>query len=120
MRKSFSASVGLLFLATLCAPAVLAAEPAKPPLGKGLAFDSSKGNCLACHAMPTIADAEQPGDIGPPLIAMNARFPDIKALRAKIWDATASNPDTFMPPFGKHKVLTEEEIDQIVDFVYGL
>ncbi|MEO8626840.1 MAG: hypothetical protein ABI612_01890 [Betaproteobacteria bacterium] len=28
------------------------------------------------------------------------------------------NPNTVMPPFGKHQVLTEEEIDLIVDFIY--
>ncbi len=28
------------------------------------------------------------------------------------------NPQTVMPPFGKHKVLTEDEIDLIVDYIY--
>jgi len=25
-----------------------------------------------------------------------------------------------MPPMGKHQVLTEEEIDKVLDFIYGL
>jgi len=88
--------------------------------GKALSMDRSKGNCLACHNMPTVASVEQPGNTGPPLIAMQARFPDKRVLRAKIWDATASNPNSFMPPMGKHRILTEDEIDKVVDFVYGL
>jgi len=31
-----------------------------------------------------------------------------------------ANPNTVMIPFGKNKVLTEEEIDKVTDFVYGL
>jgi sulfur-oxidizing protein SoxX len=88
--------------------------------GKALAFNPQKGNCLACHGMPTVKDAEQPGNSGPPLIAMSARFPNKADMRAKIWDATASKPASFMPPFGKHRVLSEAEIDLIVEFVYGL
>ena len=117
-RKRASVVAGLL--AVLFATAAMAADAKKEMTGKELAYDRSKGNCLACHGMPTMPDAEQPGNSGPPLIAMQARFPDKAVLRAKIWDATASNPETMMPPFGKHLILNDEEIDKIVDFVYGL
>lgn len=96
------------------------AAPKKEVTGKELAFNRSKGNCLACHAMPTQSDAESPGQYGPPLIAMSARYPDKAKLRAQIWDAMAANPQTTMIPYGKHRVLTEQEIDKITDFVYGL
>jgi len=85
--------------------------------GKAVAEDRVKGNCLACHAM---GDGTLPGNIGPPLIAMKARFPDKAKLRAQIWDATVANPNTIMIPFGRHRVLTEEEIDQVVEYVYTL
>jgi len=85
--------------------------------GKAVAYDRKKGNCLACHAMD---DGTLPGNIGPPLIAMKARFPDKAKLRAQIWDATVANPNTIMIPFGRHKALTEEEIDQIVAYIYTL
>jgi sulfur-oxidizing protein SoxX len=98
----------------------LAAEAAKEPTGKELAFNNKKGNCLACHGMPTVPDAVSTGLYGPPLIAMSARYPDKAKLRAQIWDATAFNPATTMIPFGKHGVLTEAEIDKVTDFVYGL
>lgn len=98
----------------------VAADAPKEETGKSIAFDKGKGNCLACHAMPTVPDALSAGTIGPPLIAMSARYPDKAKLRAQIWDATVANPQTVMIPFGKHKVLTEQEIDKVTDFVYGL
>lgn len=85
--------------------------------GKKVAEDRTKGNCLACHVM---AGGTQPGNIGPPLVAMKARFPDRDVLRAQIWDATRKNPDSMMPPFGRHHILTEEEIDRVVEYVYTL
>jgi sulfur-oxidizing protein SoxX len=85
--------------------------------GKELATTRSKGNCLACHAFD---DGELPGNIGPPLIYMQQRFPDRAQLRAQIWDATARNPDSRMPPFGRHRILSEAEIDLIVDYVHSL
>lgn len=112
-------TVGIVALAVLLARGALAAEAAEET-GKAIAFDSRQGNCLACHAMPTVPDAVQAGNGGPPLIAMSARFPDKQVLRAKVWDATASNPGTMMPPYGKHRVLTEQQIDKVVDFIYGL
>ena len=63
-------------------------------VGKQLAMARNKGNCLACHAFD---DGELPGNIGPPLIYMQQRFPDRAALFAQIWDATARNPETMMP-----------------------
>jgi sulfur-oxidizing protein SoxX len=98
-----------------------AADVAKPELtGKQLTYDRSMDNCLACHAMPTQTDAESPGTIGPPLIAMKARYPDKAKLRAQIWNSLDSNANTAMPPFGKNKILTEAEIDRVTDFIYGL
>ena len=47
--------------------------------GKAVSFDRKKGNCLACHQ---IEGGSLPGNIGPPLIAMKARFPDKAKLRA--------------------------------------
>ena len=95
-------------------------EPAAaddPARGKALTYDRSAGNCLACHMM---ADGELPGTSGPPLLQMRMRYPDRAVLRRQIWDATEKNPDSVMPPYGRHRILTEEEIDQVMDFVYSL
>ena len=88
-----------------------------PITGKALVMEKSKGNCLACHA---IANGKQPGNIGPPLMVMKARFPDAEILHKQIWDATENNPDTRMPPFGRHGILSREEIDLIVEYLYTL
>ncbi|MDO8891538.1 MAG: sulfur oxidation c-type cytochrome SoxX [Sulfurimicrobium sp.] len=95
------------------------AEAKKEMPGQEIAFSNKKGNCLACHAMPG-TKGEMAGSIAPPLIAMKLRFPDRAKLRAQVWDATVANPKTSMPPIGKHEILTEEEIDQVVDFIYTL
>jgi sulfur-oxidizing protein SoxX len=85
--------------------------------GKTIAFDRKKGNCLACHS---IEGGDLPGNIGPALVAMKARFPDKSVLRAQIWDSTVKNANTMMPPFGRHEILTEAEIDKVVEFIYSL
>lgn len=111
-------SVAALFSGSMMLPmAAGAAEADTIKKGKEVAFDRRKGNCLACHMM---GDGVSPGNIGPPLIAMKARFPDRAVLRAQIWDAQMKNPGTRMPPFGKHQALSEAEIDAIVDYLYTL
>ena len=99
---------------------VSAAEAAKDQAGREVVFNRSKGNCLACHAIPNDPKAESPGNIGPPFIMMKERFPDRAKLRAQVWDSTKANPRTAMPPFGKHQILTEQEIDQVVDYIQSL
>lgn len=85
--------------------------------GKKIAFSFESGNCLACHA---IADGDSPGNIGPELKALPRRFKDKDQLRQFIWDARQFNPNTSMPPFGKNKILSEEEINQVVDYLWEL
>lgn len=111
-----STVAAMLGALTLSAP-VLAADPAIVAEGKKIAEDRKQGNCLACHH---IEGAEMPGTIGPPLVAMKARFPDKAKLRAQVWDSTKANPNTMMPPFGKHGILTESQIDKVVEYIYTL
>ena len=85
--------------------------------GKELSFDRRKGNCLSCHI---IDDGLMPGTHGPPLIFMQRRFPDKAKLRARIHDPTAANPNTMMPPFGLHGILSESEIDAITEYIFTL
>ena len=125
MRSSPGSRRAVLFLALLWAGSALAgnagaAEPADPELlaaGKAIAFDRRKGNCLACHI---VADGELAGNVAPPLITMQARYPEKAKLRAQIWDATVANPNTMMPPFGRHGILSEEEIDKVTEYIYSL
>ncbi len=121
MNKVIAASAVAVALGVLAlANTALAQQKAgMPPFAKGkqVSENRKKGNCLACHAMD---DGASPGDIGPPLVAMKARFPDKAKLREQIWDATKKNPNSMMPPFGRHGILTEKEIDAVVEYVYTL
>ncbi|MDH5480048.1 MAG: sulfur oxidation c-type cytochrome SoxX [Nitrosomonas sp.] len=85
--------------------------------GKKIAFHRKKGNCLACHA---IEGGNLPGNIGPPLVNMKDRFPDKAKLKSQIYDATSNNPNSIMPPFGKHGILSKQELDKVVEFIYSL
>jgi sulfur-oxidizing protein SoxX len=88
---------------------------AAPLDGQKLAFDRSKGNCLTCHV---IAGGEAPGNIGPELNDMKARFPDRNELVAIVSDESKRNPLTVMPPFKRNLILSEQEIEAVVDFLY--
>jgi sulfur-oxidizing protein SoxX len=115
-----AASVAILLGSMSLAPiGSAAAEEAKSVVeqGKQIAFNRKKGNCLACHQ---IEGGEMAGNIGPPLVAMKARFPDKSKLRAQIWDSTKMNPNSMMPPFGRHDILSEDEIDKVVEYIYTL
>ena len=88
--------------------------------GRRLTQNFRKGNCLACHSMPTDPTAITKANIAPPLSHMRERFGNREALRSQIWDAGQRNPNTVMPPFGKHRILTNDEIDLIIDYLYTL
>ncbi len=85
--------------------------------GQKLAFDRGKGNCLTCHE---IKGGDLPGSIGPALKDIKTRYPDRNDLVAILTDATKRNPQTAMPPFGRNRILTEQEISAIVDFLQTL
>jgi sulfur-oxidizing protein SoxX len=85
--------------------------------GQKLAFDRSKGNCLTCHE---IKGGDLPGSIGPALKDIKSKYPDRKDLVAILTDETKRNPLTVMPPFGRNRILTEQEINAIVDFLQTL
>ena len=110
-------SLAVLFASASLMPQLASASAETVAKGKEVAFNKKTGNCLACHMIP---GGTAPGDIGPPLVAMKARFPDRNKLTAQIYDATTSNPSTRMPPFGKHKALSNADISAIVDYLYTL
>jgi len=110
-----AAMLGLSGLAMVPGSAVAADEEVIEE-GRQLAFDRKKGNCLACHQ---IQGGSLAGNIGPPLVAMSSRLSK-EELRSQLVDSTERDPNTMMPPFGKHNILSDEEIDKIVEFVYQL
>jgi sulfur-oxidizing protein SoxX len=90
--------------------------------GYGLRFSDypprgvNGGNCYACHQL-TKAEVSY-GTIGPSLLnygkIRNFSEADTKAVYEKIYNAQASYPCSNMPRFGTNKVLT---IDQVKDLV---
>ncbi|WP_249139947.1 sulfur oxidation c-type cytochrome SoxX [Bradyrhizobium japonicum] len=116
---AFPCKPALLVALALLAGAAMAPAGAQSSVADGqkLAFDRGKGNCLTCHA---IKGGDLPGTIGPELKDIKARYPDRNELVAIIFDETKRNPQTMMPPFGRNRILTEREINAIVDFLQTL
>jgi sulfur-oxidizing protein SoxX len=108
-------ALALLIGATVSIPTAGAQSGAGE--GQRLAFDRGKGNCLSCHE---IKGGDLPGTIGPALKDIKSRYPDRNDLVAILTDETKRNPQTVMPPFGRNRILTEQEINAIVDFLQTL
>jgi sulfur-oxidizing protein SoxX len=117
MKPVLLPALALLFLigaAVLSGPARAQSAAAE---GQKLAFDRGKGNCLTCHV---IKGGDLPGSIGPELKNINSKYPDRNELVAILNDETKRNPQTVMPPFGRNRILTEQEISAVVDFLQTL
>jgi len=117
MNKVIPPLFVLMSLILTASPYAFAADLSMVQQGKEISFDRKKGNCLACHA---IHEGEMTGELGPILIDMKSRYPEKSVLREQIWDASKRNPATSMPPFGRHRMLTEDEIDKVVEYIYSL
>lgn len=118
-RWRMSWLIALNLALTACAALAPAHHDSGVEAGRRLAHDWQKGNCLACHQIPADAQAQTSANIGPPLQNLRSRFPDRAKITAQIWDARGTNPDTVMPPFGSARILTRDEIDRIVDYLYA-
>ena len=104
-------------IVTAAVPVTTAAAQSSVAEGQRLAFDRTKGNCLSCHE---IKGGDLPGSIGPALKDIKSKYPDRNDLIAILTDETRRNPQTAMPPFGRNRILTEQEINAIVDFLQTL
>jgi L-cysteine S-thiosulfotransferase len=105
-----------LSIGTAAVPGLARAQSAVAE-GQKLAFDRGKGNCLTCHV---IKGGDLPGTIGPELKGIKSKYPERSELVAILTDETKRNPQTVMPPFGRNRILTEQEINAIVDFLQTL
>lgn len=94
-----------------------------PTDGRALFIAERKGNCGACHKTPTDALLKGASNIGRPLESIKQKYPtpaDRARLRDAIMDSGKIVPGTIMPPYGKHRILTEAEIDAIVTYLETL
>ncbi len=119
LTDAFSRKFVLILGLSLGAAAFAGPAAAQSTVAEGqkLAFDRGKGNCLTCHV---IKGGDLPGTIGPELTDIKSKYPDRNELVAILYDETKRNPLTVMPPFGRNRILTEKEINAIVDFLQTL
>ncbi len=109
--------IRIVMLSLMLLPCFHAGASSATERGKAIAENRNKGNCLSCHF---VQGGEMTGTVAPPLISMKLRYPDVTELRSQIWDATVKNPESVMPPYGRHLILTEEEIDLVLEYIYSL
>ena len=88
--------------------------------GQKLAFDRNRGGgCLACHIMGP-KTLELPGNVGPDLSEIGAAGRTDQWLFNYVFDPRVYNPQSVMPPWGKHGFYDEAEIRDIVAFLKTL
>lgn len=117
MRRLTTALCAVAATLVVSGSAVAASPQVLIEEGRAIYHDKRRGNCISCHNINDPV-ANLPGNQGPMIVAMKQRFPDKRKLRAQVWDATVANPLSIMPPIGKHWILSEEEIDAVVEYIY--
>jgi len=112
-------------------PEPLTDKPGDPEMGRQIAIDRKKGNCLACHIMP-IPEQSFHGETGPDLHGVAKRY-EIGELRLRVVNPKVINPDTLMPAFyrteGLHRVmenfqgkpiLNAQEVEDVLAYLMTL
>ena len=104
--------------------ALAAVLAALPVTGQETALDlfvrPDKGHCIACHQLPAGVGPQTRADVGPALDGTRMRSLGRDALREILADATKRNPDTVMPPYGRHRILAAPEIERLAEFLHAL
>lgn len=105
--------------------AVMVAAVAFPALAQKAAAPEvflrvDKGHCIACHQLPDGIWPATRADLGPRLEGRRMRELGRARLRELIQDPTRANPDTVMPPYGRHRILENDEIERLVEYLHAL
>lgn len=86
--------------------------------GKKIAFALKQGNCVACHSLP---GAAMPGNVGPPLGPwVRGVFHSRSDLVKYLYDPQGKFPHTVMPAFGRNKILTDKQLEQVAAYIWSL
>jgi sulfur-oxidizing protein SoxX len=111
-----------IVLALACAAVAAAALPAvgETLSGAELFTRADQGHCVACHEVASAAPSARRSDVGPKLEGARMRALGRERLRALLTDPMASNPETLMPPYGRHRILDAAEIERVIDYLYAL
>lgn len=114
---------------TLLTP--LTSQPGDPTRGRAIVLDRHRGDCVVCHALP-LPERQFHGTVGPLLDGIGSRA-TTGALRLRLVDPKALNPETPMPayyraegllqvlaPFSGNPILTAQEIEDVVAYLLTL
>ena len=104
----------------LALAATAGAAHAQKDQGLALFIRPDKGYCIACHQVPAQSGPATRSNVGPALSGARMRELGAPALRELLRDPTRANPDTVMPPFGKHHILDEREIGLVTEYLLAL
>ena len=112
-------------------PEPLTDQEGDPERGRRLVFARAGGDCIVCHAMP-LPQRQFHGNVGPSLDGIGSRY-TAGALRLRIVDPKAINPETIMPAYykvaGLHRVLdryrdqpilTAQQVEDVVAYLLTL
>lgn len=108
-RALLAAALGLALPAAAQAPGALE-----------LFTRPEKGDCIACHRLPEGAGPASRATLGPALTGARMRELGREGIRKAIEDPMRANPDSVMPPYGRHRILEPGEIAQLVEFLHAL
>ncbi|WP_414897455.1 sulfur oxidation c-type cytochrome SoxX [Rhodovulum sp. YEN HP10] len=72
--------------------------PGDPAQGRRLMTDRSVANCIACHQVTEMSDAQFPGTVGPSLDGVAARYPEAM-IRGILVNSKNVFPGTVMPGY---------------------
>lgn len=97
-----------------------AAASGQSAAGREIFTRPDKGNCIACHQVPEGSGPAVRADVGPRLDAARLKGWDRARLRGLLEDPMRANPDTVMPPYGRHRLLEAGEIERVIDFLHAL
>ena len=82
----------------------LLAAPGDPARGRAIVADRQKSLCLLCHTGP-IPEERFQGTLAPSLAGAGSRWPQ-GALRLRLVDPRAFNPESLMPSYARTEGLT--------------
>ena len=109
-----------LALAPLLAVALAVPAAAQAAAAPDVFVLPEKGHCVACHQVPEGAGPRTRADLGPPLEGSRMRALGRARIREIIEDPMRANPDTVMPPYGRHRILDANEIQRLVEYLHAL
>jgi sulfur-oxidizing protein SoxX len=112
MRRTLARAA---WLAAIAWPAA-----AQQPTALELFLRNDKGGCAACHQLPDGTGPASRADVGPRLEGARMRTLGKPGLREVLMDPMRANPDTVMPPYGRHHLLETAEIERLVEFLHAL